>query len=90
MNRGRRFPVAADVNGGRRFQEPHGLREPRIEPLGILINRSFLKAAIVERLRQVVGRICKHQIDETIRKMRQSRKNVLTEETIANFVWRDA
>src|SRR5689334_276568 len=35
MDRRRRFPIAADVDGCGWFQEPDGQREPRVEPFGI-------------------------------------------------------
>src|SRR5215510_9541466 len=82
MNGCRAPPVAADVDRGRGFEYSHNLRQPRVKPCGVFIERSLAKRGVVKTLREVVRRICKHQIHRTIRQFWQHVKNILTEHAV--------
>src|SRR5215217_2327824 len=58
----RTSPVPAEVDRGCWLQYSNSLRKPRIQPFSIFVERGFPEFSVVEVLRQVIGRIRKHQI----------------------------
>src|SRR5436853_4194658 len=64
LNRRRRSPVAANIHRGCRLQQASQSREPRFDPLEIIIERTASKGHRAKLLRQVVRRVYKQEIDE--------------------------
>jgi len=85
LYRRRATPVAADVTGSRGLEYPDGLRQPRIEPFGVFVDRCLLEFAVVEALREVVRRIGKHQIHRLFRQQRERCKNVLAKDLVSHI-----
>ena len=85
LYRRRATPVAADVTGSRGLEYPDGLRQPRIEPFGVFVDRCLLESPVVEALREVIRRIGKHQIHGLFRQKRECCENILTEDLVSHI-----
>lgn len=85
LYRRRAAPIAADINRRRGLEYPDGLRQPRVEPFRVFVDRCLLEFAVVEALREVVRRIGEHQIHGLFRQERECFENVLTEDLVTHI-----